>query len=75
MISKRGKPETGDDRSDTVHFQTVDHWKLGLPHTIRTACGTGNFHVYVSQNINEVTCERCRAKRRRVTGPRGRAQT
>ena len=53
-ISKRGKPD-----SDVVHFGDTSHWKLGLERTYRIPC-TGSFHVYHSEDLDDVTCEKCK---------------
>ena len=70
MIRKRGKPlgiappnpnpmGLCDDRA--VHFgkdtKVVGSW------VIRTACGTGAYHIFHSDDWNEVDCEHCLKKK------------
>jgi hypothetical protein len=51
-IAKRGYPKEGDP----VHLRVLEEWREDHP-----ACNSGNFHVFWSRFVEDVTCIKCKA--------------
>lgn len=56
MPIMRGLPEKGDP----IHLIRPT---VGLKKNNNTYCGTGNWHIYYTTNLSNVTCEECKKVR------------
>ena len=54
-VTKRGKPDR-----ETVHFRNDSRYnRFQLKLSAQPLCGHGSYHVYWTDNWDEVTCEAC----------------